>query len=319
MKRIMNLLRNAPALSLLSAAGLWMTAIAAAPAARPRRVVNSLGMVLVRIPPGEFMMGSARRDVDRILNVFPTRDRAWFEDESPPHRVRITRPFYMSRCEVTNGQFRKFRPGHSSRRFWKWNLDEDRQPVVWVSWKDAVAFCAWLSRKEGRYYVLPTEAEWEYACRAGTSSAFWWGDTVDAKRMNYADKSTRFACRDRTRSDGFPAAAPVGSFPENPFGLCDMLGNVWEWCADWYDRGYYAVSPSVDPTGPRQGLMRVCRGGAWNVFPPDARCAKRGAYLLQDGSPWIGFRIIWRPDLDHRFRAGELRSETRSSSRSTPR
>ena len=258
----------------------------------PEAVKSSVGMDLVLVRPGEFMMGAGRGEVARLLERHKTDDSDWFNDERPVHRVRITKPFYVAKHETTNAQFRQFAPGHRSRRFMGHDLDQGDQPAVWVSWQQAVAFCSWLSKREGRSYRLPTEAEWEYACRAGTQTPFHWGSTVGVRRLNYADRSTSFSGRDEGADDGFAAAARVGSYPPNPFGLHDMLGNVWEWCADRYGKGYYASSPQADPPGPSAGVMRVCRGGAWNVFAPDARCAKRGAYLPSDGDPWIGFRVV---------------------------
>ena len=260
----------------------------------PKRVTNSLRMDLVLVPAGELSMGSSPEEVSRILDLHPTRDREWFLDERPAHRVRISRPFYVGVHEVTNAQFRRYAPKHDSKSFTGQDLDGDSQPAVLVSWQDARGFCQWLAKREGRPYDLPTEAEWEYACRAGTGEAFYWGEDVLPDRLNYADRNTAFSGRDQEGDDGHAASAPVGSYPSNPFGIHDMLGNVWEWCLDWYGRDYYRQSPAVDPRGPASGHMRVCRGGAWNVFPPDARCAKRGAFIPADGCIWVGFRVVLR-------------------------
>ena len=285
--------------------------------ALPARFANSVGMTLVLVPAGEFVMGSTPQEVRRVLHVHKTPDEAWFRDESPAHRVRLTRPFYMAAHEVTNAQFRQFRPGHDSKRFMTADLNRDTQPAVWVSWHDARAFCQWLSEREGRAYGLPTEAEWEYACRAGKATAFHWGDDLDPTKLNYADQRMAFTARKRTEDDGHAAAAPVGSYPPNAFGLYDMLGNVWEWCADWYGRGYYQHGPEADPAGPVHGVMRVCRGGAWNTFPHDTRCAKRGAFLPDDGCPWVGFRVVARV-ASREATSARPRSGSHSSSRSAP-
>ena len=253
-------------------------------------------MEFVLVAAGEFTMGSSPEEVDHILGLHPTRDRGWFLDEHPTHRVRISRPFYVGVHEVTNAQYRQYAPKHGSKDFMGQDLGGDRQPVVMVSWQDALGFCRWLSKRDGRHYDLPTEAEWEYACRAGTDGAFHWGGSVRPDRFNYADRNTTFSGRDQEGDDGHAASAAVGSYPPNPLGVHDMLGNVWEWCSDWYGRDYYRQSPTVDPRGPSSGHMRVCRGGAWNVFPPDARCAKRGAFIPEDGCIWVGFRVVLRVD-----------------------
>jgi formylglycine-generating enzyme required for sulfatase activity len=204
-------------------------------------ITNSIGMKLTLIPSGEFLMGS------------PDSDKDAHESEKPQHRVRITRPFYLGVYEVTRGQFRRFvdetgyqtqseRDGEEDYSWRKPGFDQsDDHPVVQVSWKDAVEFATWLSRKEGRTYRLPTEAEWEYACRAGTTTRYSNGeDTITLALMgNVADGTLkeRFPNWGRVikARDGFVNTAPVGRFRPNRFGLFDMHGNVYEWCSDWYD------------------------------------------------------------------------------------
>ena len=158
----------------------------------------------------------------------------------------------------------------------------DEHPVVNVSWNDAVAFCKWLSRKEGKTYRLPTEAEWEYACRAGTTTRYYNGDDPEtlAKVGNVADATFEAKFRDWKytikASDGYVFTAPVGSFQPNAFGLYDMHGNADQWCSDWYGADYYAKSPADDPTGPDTGhYHRVLRGGSWVARPYFARSAAR--------------------------------------------
>jgi formylglycine-generating enzyme required for sulfatase activity len=176
-----------------------------------------------------------------------------------------------------------------------------RQPVVNVSWNDCVAFCEWLSRKEGKTYRLPTEAEWEYACRAGSKTRFWNGDhpeglaTIDNVLDGAASDTFSGAKQVAIRSrDGHVFTAPVGSFDRaNPFGLHDMHGNVAEWCGDWYDEKYYATSPAADPKGPSSaGSFRVLRGGSWYFCPVFCRSARR-----DDDPPTprflnVGFRVV---------------------------
>ncbi|MFM8704538.1 MAG: formylglycine-generating enzyme family protein, partial [Planctomycetia bacterium] len=175
-----------------------------------------------------------------------------------------------------------------------------RHPGVNVSWNDAVAFCEWLSRKENKKYRLPTEAEWEYACRAGTPTPFWNGDDPEglAASDNVADGTAQAkfsgwtAIRGR---DGHVFTAPVGSFDRpNRFGLEDMHGNVGEWCADWYDDGYYANFPASDPKGPSSaGSFRVIRGGSWSYNPVDCRSAYRNDGLTPTRrSARVGFRVV---------------------------
>jgi formylglycine-generating enzyme required for sulfatase activity len=145
----------------------------------------------------------------------------------------------------------------------------DSHPVVSVSWEDAVAFCRWLSKKEGREYRLPTEAEWEYACRAGTTTRYHNGDDPESlvKVANVLDVTAKSKYPSWTSalsaSDGYAHTSPVGSFQPNAFGLHDMHGNVWEWCQDWYDVEYYSKSPASDPPGPKTGDRRLFRGGCW--------------------------------------------------------
>ena len=227
-----------------------------------------------------------------------------FKDEHPQHRVRITKPFYLGTYHVTRGQFRQFvadthyktdrEKGEARRALgWnpnknKWELQEndswrkprfeqrDEHPVVYVGWNDAVAFCKWLSKKEGKTYRLPTEAEWEYACRAGTTTRYYSGDDPEtlAQVGNVADAALKAKFPEAKytikANDGYVFTAPVGKFKPNAFGLYDMHGNAFQWCADWYGEDYYGKSPADDPTGPDSGYFRVLRGGSCNFTPRDA-------------------------------------------------
>jgi formylglycine-generating enzyme required for sulfatase activity len=173
----------------------------------------------------------------------------------------------------------------------------DEHPVVNVSWNDANAFCGWLSKKESKAYRLPTEAEWEYACRAGTTTRYYSGDDPEtlAKIGNVADATYKanFPALKYTikANDGYVFTAPVGKFKPNAFGLYDMHGNVWQWCADWYSAEYYAASPADDPTGPDSGDGRVRRGGSWYSGPFLARSAKRRGDSPEFQFIVIGFRV----------------------------
>ncbi|MEI8376521.1 MAG: SUMF1/EgtB/PvdO family nonheme iron enzyme, partial [Planctomycetota bacterium] len=173
----------------------------------------------------------------------------------------------------------------------------DEHPVVNVSWNDAVAFCEWLSKKEKKTYRLPTEAEWEYACRAGTTTRYSSGDDPEtlAKVGNVADATAKAQFPDLTwtikASDGYVFTSPVGSFQPNAFGLYDMHGNAWQWCADWYGEDYYAKSPADDPSGPTTGSGRVLRGGGWYGRAGSCRSAHRDRITPEIRSNSLGFRV----------------------------
>ncbi len=294
---------------------------------RPGEISNSIGIRLVRIPAGEFMMGSGE-SAEQIVKNFAAHNRApqEFKDEYPRHRVRITRPFYLGKYEATVGNFRRFVQDTGYRTEaekdgqggWGYNRaigkcegrrpqynwrnpgfpQNEDYPVLNVTWNDAVAFCRWLSRKEAKTYRLPTEAEWEYACRAGTTTRYYNGDDPDA--LAKVAKTT-----DPKGRSSFPAiqnllipkdqrgrfTAPVGSLPPNRFGLHDMLGNAWEWCSDWYGEDYYARSPVDDPQGPDSGDRHVRRGGAWNSFPLWARASFRNWNQPDSRCVNLGFRV----------------------------
>jgi sulfatase modifying factor 1 len=282
-----------------------------------KEFTNTVGMKLVRVPKGTFQMGSADDDKDALA------------DEKPRHEVTIGKGFYLGKHEVTRGQFRKFaeatgyeteaeKDGKGS-----WGYDEetgkfdqnakytwknagfiqtDDHPVVNVTWNDAKKFCGWLSEKEKKGYDLPTEAEWEYACRAGTQTRFHGGDGEEVleKTANIADASFKRKYKDGTWAkewdDGYPFTAPVGKFAANQYGLHDMHGNVWEWCQDWYGKDYYANSDKKDPEGPSSGDARVLRGGSFNNDARVCRAAyrHRRAPALRFSS--IGFRVRLRLD-----------------------
>jgi formylglycine-generating enzyme len=250
----------------------------------------------------------------------------WFQRECPPHRVRITHPFYLGKYEVTVGQFRQFvaATGYNAEATPRKPVEEakagsgkpptpsgtwrepgfaqtDDYPVVNASWTDAVAFCQWLSHKEGKLYRLPTEAEWEYACRAATTTRYCSGDDPETlvRVGNSADAAYRTVFPNKgaaiAGNDGYAYTAPVGSFQPNAFGLYDMHGNAWEWCADRYSATYYAESPRDDPTGPKTGTMRVYRGGSARTSPVAARSAARSSAGPARREPKGGFRVARNP------------------------
>jgi len=243
---------------------------------RLEKTTNSIGMRFVLIPAGEFMMGS------------PADDQDSFGSERPQHQVRITKPFYLGVHEVTQGQYEAVmgsRPW-SGKRYAKEGAD---YPASYVTWEDAVAFCEKLSAKEGRTYRLPTEAEWEYACRAGSSTRFFFGDDPSAFG-NHAWYS------ENARDAGERYAHGVGRKKPNGWGLYDVYGNVLEWCADWYGEGYYKESPVDDPNGPSSGDVRVVRGGSWINVPWFARSAHRDrTYPDLRYYYFLGFRVSRTP------------------------
>ena len=222
---------------------------------------NSLGMTLVLLKPGTFQMGSGPTDKGRLAA------------EGPRHKVTLTRAFYLAAHEVTNAQHEAAFPKHKELR--PAGAGDDH-PVVNVSWKEALAFCAWLNKKDGKTYRLPTEAEWEYACRAGTETAYCWGDDFDPKKANSGKDAT---------------LAAVGKFPANPAGLYDMHGNAWEWCDDWYLDTYYEASPPKDPAGPKSGDKKILRGGSAGLGPNLSRAAFRYRATPETRHELFGFRV----------------------------
>jgi formylglycine-generating enzyme required for sulfatase activity len=251
----------------------------------PIEYTNSIGMKLVYIPSGEFMMGShnSASEVARITNYNKNNvSEDTYVHEHPLHRVRINKGFWMSIYEVTQGQYRTAMGRNPSY------FNGDNNPVERVNWYDAVVFCMKLSDKEGRTYRLPTEAEWEYACRAGTTTPFYFGETISTDQANYVGyypygSGRKGVYRKRT--------VPVGSFPPNAFGLYDMHGNVSEWCLDWYAKDYYSNSPSNDPLGPSSSEFHVMRGGFWACTALGCRAANR-TFFSDTLSNSTGFRVV---------------------------
>ena len=211
-------------------------------------------MKFVLIPAGEFMMGG--------------------NNEKPVHKVKITQSFYIGVHEVTQEQYEAVMGKNPSL------LRGARNPVEKVSWNDAVEFCRRLSHRDGATYRLPTEAEWEYACRAGTTTRFCFGDN-DSGLGDYA----------WYKSNSNSKTHPVGEKRANAFGLHDMHGNVWEWCQDWYDKDYYTNSPISDPSGPRSGTARILRGGSWDCAPWICRSEVHDGRTPSRTDVNYGFRI----------------------------
>jgi formylglycine-generating enzyme required for sulfatase activity len=271
-----------------------------------RRFTNTLGMEFALIPAGRFTMGS------------PASESGRRDNEGPQHDVTISQPFFLGIHEVTVGQFRVFteKSGYqtlpeSSRmgaqgydkathtwpsdpqRTWRnpgWP-QSDRDPVVCVTWHDARAFCEWLSRLEERSYRLPTEAEWEYACRGGTTAPFASGHTLSSFQANFNGEFPYGT--DARRGPNHERPVPVGSYQLNQFGIHDMHGNVTEWCADGYQD--YAAAPQTDPLGALSSDYRIYRGGSWFHRGQEARAAIRGRNWPEVAFDFIGFRVVCKP------------------------
>jgi iron(II)-dependent oxidoreductase len=222
-------------------------------------IIGKDGAEMILIPAGEFIMGSPEGEGEN--------------DERPQHTVFLD-AFYIDKYEVTNFQYKQFMDatGHGAPADWnneKYN--QPNQPVVGVTWHDAVAYAKWAGKR------LPTEAEWEKAARGADGRIYPWGNEWDSSK-----------CNSGVGGDGYQYTAPVGSFSDgaSPYGVLDMSGNVWEWCADWYDNNYYSRSPQQNPKGPDSGSSRVLRGGSWfDANHSSLRCAVRFRFI-PDGRDW---------------------------------
>jgi formylglycine-generating enzyme required for sulfatase activity len=253
---------------------------------------NSMGMEFILIPAGKFGMGSPAGEPGREAN------------EGPQREVQITKPFYMGKFEVKVSEFREFVKAAQFKTDAeknggayvpvkdKWERKEgvhwmnpgfsqkDDHPVICVAWSDAVEYGKWLAQKTGHAYRLPTEAEWEYACRAGSRQAYSFGsDARELSRYGWYGENSGGKTR------------PVGQKKPNAWGLYDMHGNVREWCQDWF--GKYSPEPAADPSGPFRGSVRVLRGGSWAGPAKDLRCAERRNGF--GGSERGGFRLVRMP------------------------
>jgi formylglycine-generating enzyme required for sulfatase activity len=230
---------------------------------------NSIGMEFVLIPAGSFTMGADKNFEDAS------------DDETPQHRVRISKPFYLGTYEVTQAQWTAVMGNNPSKYKGRSN------PVEQVSWDDIQVFIQRLNQKEGHTrYRLPTEAEWEYAARAGTESTYSFGD--DARELG------KYAWYDENYRSG--STHPVGQKQPNAWGLYDMHGNVWEWVQDWYGDRYYSDSPDTDPKGPSSGSYRVLRGGGWYFSAQYCRAAFRDFNSPDIRYYYVGFRLALSPE-----------------------
>ncbi len=249
---------------------------------------NSVILEMVAIPGEKFLMGTEDEEIERLVQKF---DWDYFRREKPQHEVTV-QSFFMSKYPITQAQWRAI----ASLSKVKLDLESDPSrfkgdelPVESVSWEDAQEFCARLSNKTKREYRLPTEAEWEYACRAGTTTPFHFGETITDKLANYRATNTY---ANEPKGEYRKQTTPVGSFPPNAFGLSDMHGNVWEWCEDdWHDN--YQGAPN-DGSAWLSGTSsrKVRRGGSWVDVPVYCRSAYRGDTSRDYRFYNLGFRVV---------------------------
>jgi formylglycine-generating enzyme required for sulfatase activity len=250
---------------------------------------NGIHLPMVLIPPGEFVMGAPADELESRSN------------ERPQHLVTIKQPFFMSQCPITQAQWQAIMGNNPARFTSNVNL-----PVESVTWQGAQKFCRRLSSKTQRSYGLPSEAQWEYACRAGTTTPFHFGKTIDAEIANYRAEDQKMG--ESIFSGNYDQGAlglfrkqttPVGSMGVfNAFGLCDMHGNVWEWCEDdWHDD--YKGAPNdgsvwMNYTSKKSSL-KVLRGGSWYGNPSYCRSACRNSYVIDLRYDDLGFRVVYVP------------------------
>ena len=257
-----------------------------------RQWTNSIGIKLVRIEAGEFLMGTTKDHVDQLMRLLPGAKRELCDREQPAHSVRLSKAFYLGIHEVTQVQYQAVM-GENPSNF----KGSDDLPVGNVSWLDAVKFCNKLSEREkrtpfyqidgtevtlagGHGFRLPTEAEWEYACRAKSTTLYPFGD--DASKLG---EHAWYSNNSQSNTH------PVGKKLPNAWGVYDMLGNVWEWCADGYDAKYYASSPPADPPGVPGPPARVIRGGGYHDLTEVCRPADRDRGAPADRGIDVGFRV----------------------------
>jgi formylglycine-generating enzyme required for sulfatase activity len=232
---------------------------------------------MVVIPAGRFLMGSPPEEPER-------RD-----SEGPPHEVRIAEPFAMGVYTVTFDDYDRFCDSNKQAKPNDTGWGRNNRPVINVSWEDVQAYCAWLSEQTGRRYRLPSEAEWEYACRAGTTTPFHFGVRITTDQANF---NGNYTYNGSAKGEYREKTVPVGSFPPNAFGLCDMHGNVWEWCQDAWHRNYNGAPTDGSAWEAKGDVARVVRGGSWFFGPASARSAYRGGNDPGYRGVDLGFRGV---------------------------
>jgi len=278
---------------------------------------------LVLIPPGTFRMGS-KLSTEEVMRRWPGAKMKWFKWDRPRRIAKITKPFYIGVTEVTRGQFKRFvaASGHKTAaeekraawvqkaaksQDWAWKVDfnwkkpgfaqTDAHPVVCVAWIDCIAFCSWAGKPSGMKVRLPSEAEWEYACRAGSNAPFWWGDreedAADCANVASVGDPQQWKNHFKGKFDGHSYTAPVASYRANGFGLHDMLGNVAEWCMDWfYPSDIY--HPCVD-NFKEYFYHHIVRGGGFGENAWFVRSGKRMSSYSKVATSDYGFRIVIEP------------------------
>jgi formylglycine-generating enzyme required for sulfatase activity len=256
-----------------------------------REITNSIGVKLVLIPEGTFKMGSPTAEKDRNRDEYQ-------------HDVKISKPFYLGVYTVTQKQYREVmgtNPSYFSKtgggKDQVKDLDTDDFPVEQVSWEDADQFCKQLSalppeKKAKRSYRLPTEAQWEYACRAGASTPFAFGKSLSSRQANFNGNNPYGGA---SKGPYLGRTREVRSYKPNAWGLFNMHGNVWQWCRDWYGEDSYKDSPKRDPEGKKSGTRRVMRGGSWWSNASNCRAANRSSYEPAKRGDLFGFRLVCVP------------------------
>ena len=258
----------------------------------PEDLGNGVFLDMVAISGGKFMMGTEDEEIERLCKEY---NREWFKNEQPQHEVTV-QPFFMSKYPITQAQWRAIaslpkveRDLDPNPARFKDRENSDRRPVEQVSWEDAVEFCQKLSQQTGKEYRLPTEAEWEYACRADTTTPFHFGETISTDLANYdGDYTYANAPKGKYRGE----TTPVGSFSPNAFGLYDMHGNVWEWCEDDWHENYRRAPNNGSAWLTKESSNKVVRGGSWGYDPDYCRSAYRDDDSRAYRSSDIGFRVV---------------------------
>lgn len=244
---------------------------------------------MIPIPAGYFLMGSSEEEIEILVNDYKLGDREFFEDETPQRRVYLD-SFYISKYEIKNEQYEKFlkdNPDYEIPPYWnKENYNHKNQPVVGISWYDALAYCNWLSEKTQKKYRLPTEAEWERSARGTDGQIFPWGNSLpDIQKANFMNQHNQ------------PLSVKEKPGGISSTGTMNMAGNVWEWCYDWYDENCYKSSlQAKNPINTSEGNEKVVRGGSWNYNAFYLRCAARFKFPPDVKRRDLGFRIVRLPN-----------------------
>jgi formylglycine-generating enzyme required for sulfatase activity len=247
--------------------------------------INTIRMKFVRIEPGTFTMGLPDDLTNAVGPYSPVGGPMYTQ-----HKVTLTKPYFIGAFEVTNRQFDMFDVKHKHRRpKYQLDHDSDNEPVQPVTWQEVQQFCRWLSERDGHLYGLNTEAQWEYACRAGTTARTYWGDNVEDRTKANVGGIDGKEPHVHWSDDGYEYTAPVGSYPPNPWGLYDMIGNAREWVADWYSP--FTGEPAIDPVGPPTGHCRANKSDGW-MAPLHRICsAYRDGDAPHDVKDIHGFRV----------------------------